>query len=230
MMLLSYCLTKHRHTVEYYHHTSHVIYCAITPIESENCRTMAGVEDISREAIEPADDFNKADLKRHGISLPPTREDVHQLQKVYDADELYFFQINFNPKKDEKKGKKRNAANYKTIKEYLRDKFRLHKLKSTKGKRFTCTQSCYLGRICGDKETQTRRAKRIRTLIKSRLESAPEFNVAQTHIVMSQTFDYGEDEQETAAPAPNSRQPVVELRRSERQITIPEYFTRSSRI
>ena len=77
---------------------------------------MAGVEDISREAIEPADDFNKADLKRHGISLPPTREDVHQLQKVYDADELYFFQINFNPKKDEKKGKKRNAANYKTIK------------------------------------------------------------------------------------------------------------------
>ena len=95
-----------------------MIYCAITSKDrirelSQASWIMAGVGDISSEAIEPADDFNDADLKRHGISLPPTREDVHQLQKVYDADELYFFQINFNPKKDEKKGKKKTQQTIK---------------------------------------------------------------------------------------------------------------------
>ena len=203
-MLLSYCLTKHRHTIVV--HSSHKS-CDLlrNNIEisdrirelSQASWIMAGVGDISSEAIEPADDFNEADLKRHGISLPPTREDVHQLQKVYDADELYFFQINFNPKKDKKdeeKGKKKNAANYKMIKEYLREKFRLHKLKPTEGQKYTGTQSCYLGRICGDKETRTRRAKKIRIQIKNTLESAPEFNVAQAHIVMSQTFDYGQED------------------------------------
>ena len=44
---------------------------------------MASVKDFGSEAeepIEPADGFSDVeDLKQHGICLPPTREDVHQL-------------------------------------------------------------------------------------------------------------------------------------------------------
>ena len=136
---------------------------------------MASVKDFGSEAeepIEPADGFSDVeDLKQHGICLPPTREDVHQLQKVYDgkyADELYFVEANYNAMKDEKKRKKKKTAvKYKKVENYLLEKFRLYKLKSTKGRPFSTSRGHYLGRIRGDKEAQTKRADKIRKQIKS---------------------------------------------------------------
>ena len=153
------------------------------------------------DKTEPADYFSdEDDLKEKGISLPPTREDVQKLLEVYDgkyAEELCFIRANYDAKKDQRQ--KSLKIKYKETETIMFKEFHLYKLKSTKGQPFTNSRGHYLGHIPGDKETQTRRADKIRKQIKRRLESDPLLNIAAAHVVVAPAINYGNEDDEAAA-------------------------------
>ena len=168
----------------------------------------------TQEEVEPADDFSDVeDLEREGISLPPTREELQKLLKVYEEkykDELYTFHLNYNAKKRED-GRATNI-NYSEIQRVLSKEFNFYKLKSTPGQPFSNTRGEYLARITG--EEKLTRVNRLRHQIRERLKSDPKMNVEAVHIKASPAVNYGDAEEMTETSCSTVRTTPVHQRRA----------------
>ena len=145
----------------------------------------------TEEKIESADTFSDVeDLKEEGISLPPTREDVHKLLTVsggkYEG-ELYLFQANYNSRRT--RDGKVCKIDYDEIKRILRKEFNLYKLKSTPGQPFSNSRGVYLAQISGDEKCA--RVDKLCQQIKQQLTSNKKLNVKWAHIIGSPAVDYG---------------------------------------
>ena len=139
---------------------------------------------------------DKDHLKEKGI----TREVVKNLLKV-DGDkyinQLFLVQTNYNSKTKEDGSKARTK--YNVIKKILFDDFRLYRLASNPGQRWTNSRGSYLCYVTGNKDQPTKQRDKIRNLckkIKRQLLSDPDVNISKAHVVASLVIYYGDDEEE----------------------------------
>ena len=114
-----------------------------------------GVHVADNEEISPCDDIDEFNLKR---GLKPTREDVRDL---LENEEGNIFLLNFHftalplsqmelqtrKISTKKKGSTNKKIKYDKIISILWEKYRLYKLRSTKGKKHTANPQTYLGLI-----------------------------------------------------------------------------------
>ncbi|XP_019848749.1 PREDICTED: glutamic acid-rich protein-like [Amphimedon queenslandica] len=139
------------------------------------------------------DNIEKLNLKRDRM---PTREEVRNLLDK-EEDSLFFLNINFTT--PEPKCPTKNPK-YDRIISMLWEKYRLYKLRSTEGKKYSLNRSMYLGLIKdGD---LTKKKRKINDLIdeakREILNKGVELNVAKVHVIatLAIIYDVGEEEEE----------------------------------
>lgn len=151
------------------------------------------------EDLEAGQEFDFEVLRRRRILMPPTREDICRLLEMNEYnDEMFLITANYNSKK-KKPGsgggrERRMNINHRRIENILTDEFKLHKLQSNPRQPYTNSRGVYLARICGDRNEQRRRVRKLCSQIRQRLLTDLSLNIDKAHVIGSLVFYYGDAE------------------------------------